>query len=692
MSLSKLNYIPRKAFSTSFLVVAFFVLIAGCSTDSTSTPETTPETKSEPTATTTSRSTSTPTSPPTPTSTTVTESPATPTSVPTSTDIPTPELSPTVEPTLAPTQVDPTAAPPQQAPFSAPPDRDLYQLAQTLVLKSPEPIPRIVNPEPVSYQIGHKETFSVTDIEDVRSYKTQATLRLVSPHAYWYVEDGVDITQRNLERSADVFEQEIYPRVTAAFGTEWTPGVDNDPHLTILHARLRGVAGYFSSVDEYPTQVHQFSNQREMIYMASSLRVGTRSYLSVLAHELQHAVHWNGDSSEETWVNEGLSELASRAAGYRPRSQDIFLNSPTISLVNWPVDAPTSIYYGGSFLFFDYLASHYGNLQDIQMLVKEPLDDIAGINAYLSRLGFNVTFRDVFRDWTVANLLDEPEDGPYSYPDNEVRVRIGARVRDGDERQTAIAQFSAEYVRLDLIKGDVRLGFQGQKENSMLPISLEEGRCWWSNRGDSISSTLTRPLDLTGVDRATLRYRTWFDVEESWDYAYVQISTDGGFSWDIIQAPGTSPRNPVGNSFGPGYTGTSDGWMEEEVDLTPYAGSRVHLRFHYITDDAINGTGLCFDDISVPEIGFSDGDSDDGGWETQGFLSIDNVVPQKYIVQVVEIGDENTVREMVLDQDNSGVIEVLGLEDLNDVIVIVAPTSSDTLLDASYTLTVESIS
>ena len=549
----------------------------------------------------------------------------------------------------------------------------------------------MVNPEPVSYQIGHKDTFSVTDIEDVRSYTSQATLRLVSPHAYWYVEEGVDITQRNLEESAEVFEEEIYPTVTSAFGTEWTPGVDNDPHLTILHARLRGVAGYYSSVDEYPTQVHQFSNEREMIYMASSLRVGTASYLSVLAHELQHAVHWNGDTSEETWINEGLSELASRVAGYRPRSQDVFLNSPTVSLVNWPVDSPTSIYYGGSFLFFDYLASHYGSTQDIQMLVKEPLDGIAGIDAYLSSLGFNVSFRDVFKDWTVANLLDESEDGPYSYPENQVRVRVGARVGDGDERQTSIAQFSAEYVRPDLIKGDVRLGFQGQKNNSVLPISLEGGRCWWSNRGDSISSTLTRPLDLTDVDRATLKYRTWFDVEESWDYAYVQVSTDGGFSWDIIQAPGTSPRNPVGNSFGPGYTGTSDGWMNEEVDLTPYAGSRVHLRFHYVTDVAINGTGLCFDDISVPEIGFSDGDSDDGGWEARGFLSIDNVVPQEYIVQVVEIGDKNTVREFVLDQNNVGVIEVLGLENLNDVIVIVAATSSDTLLDASYTLTVESI-
>ena len=38
------------------------------------------------------------------------------------------------------------------------------------------------------------------------------------------------------------------------------------------------------------------------------LRPGSRQYFSVLAHEFQHAVHWNQDLGEDVWVNEGMSE------------------------------------------------------------------------------------------------------------------------------------------------------------------------------------------------------------------------------------------------------------------------------------------------------------------------------------------------------------------------------------------------
>ena len=572
--------------------------------------------------------------------------------------------------------------------FPDAPDRDLYELARALVLKTTDSISPVVNPNPVSYAQGRRDTFQLTDQVDVRAYTTQATLRLVTPHAYWYVEDGVNVSQANLVASARTFEEEIYPRVTAVFGTEWTPGVDNDPHMTILHARLRGVAGYFSSVDEYPASVHQHSNQREMFYINNAvLRVGSRRYLAVLAHELQHAIQWNGDPSEEIWVNEGLSELAASVAGYRPTNQDVFVGSPTVSLLNWPDQlAP---YYGAAFLFFDYLVSHYGGLEHIGLLVREPEDGIAGINAYLSSLGHDTSFRDVFKDWVVANYLDEPGNGPYSYPDKEVKLRSTGRMAGFGESKSSIPQYSAEYTALDIGEGNVRLRFQGQKQNKLLPISLEEGGCWWSNRGDLISSSLSRRLDLSGVDRATLNYRTWFDVEEDWDYGYVQVSTDGGSTWDIIQAPGTSPGNPVGNSFGPGYTGRSHGWLEESVDLTGYAGHDAILRFQYVTDDAINGMGLCFDDISVPEIGFFDGGEEDAGWEAEGFLRIDNQVPQEYIVQVIEMGDGTRVTEMRLDEENHGELLITGLEELDEVVVVVAALAPKTFQNASYTLQVK---
>ena len=599
----------------------------------------------------------------------------------TSTSIPTSASGPTSRP------VSPQSA---EGEFPDLPDRDLFGLARSL-RKVVEPIPRIVNSTPVSYTEGRRDTFWLTDVGEVRVYTSEATLRLVSPHAYWYVEDGLDVSRRDLERASRVFESEIYPRVTDAFGTEWTPGIDNDPHITILHARLRGpVAGYFSSVDEYSSLVHQHSNQREMIYLnAGSLRVGSSIYLSVLSHELQHAIHWHGDPTEETWVNEGLAEVAVTVAGYRPSSQGAFLRSPTTSLVNWPADSATSLHYGAAFLFFRYLTSHYVPTGGLKLLVEEQSDGISGVNSYLARRGYDLDFRDIFKDWIIANYLDEPGGGVYSYPDNEVQAVVTSRIRSPGERSYSIPQYSAEYISIDITKGDVKLGFQGQAENSLLRLSPDSGSCWWSNRGDSISSSLSRMLDLSDTDVATLKFRVWFDVEEDWDYGYVQISSDGGVTWDIVEAPGTSPANPVGNSFGPGYTGVSNGWRDVGVDLTPYAGRQVLLRFHYVTDDAINGMGLCFDNISVPEIGFFDSEPGDEGWNAEGFIRIDNRVPQDYVVQVIEVGDETRVREMALDENNGGEMVIRRLEDLDDVVVVVAALAPKTNHEARYTLTLE---
>ena len=688
----------RKAWLPGLLAVVTLGVMVGCTAAQTPTPELSPVIREVPPPTNSPTATAAPTPTPTP-----------PATAPPATVGPGPAATPTPIPTRSPTRlstpvVDSTAASNTPTPFPAvapsptpvsvaeerfpeAPDRDLYELARSLVLKTEETISRTVNPDPVSYAEGRQDPFWMIDITEARVYKTQATLRLVSPHAYWYVEVGLDISRSDLEEASEIFEQEIYPRVTAAFGTEWTPGVDNDPHLTILHAYLAGAAGYFSSVDEYPTSIQLHSNQREMFYMSDALRVNSTEYLAVLSHELQHAIHWNGDATEETWVNEGLSEVASAVAGYSPAHRQAFLRSPTTSLVDWPLTHSASPNYGAAFLFLDYLSAHYGSRADLASLVQDPLDGIPGINAYLSRLGYDVTFRGVFKDWVVANYLDEPGDGPYSYPDQDVRARVTGRMGKFGERESSIPQYSAEYTAIDLIEGDIIVRFQGQRETALLPVPVDEDGCWWSNRGDSVSSTLTRPLDLSDVGRATLTYRVWFDVEEDWDYGYVEVSNDDGSTWDILEPPRASTANPVGNSYGPGYTGSSNGWLDESVDLTPYSGQRVLVRFHYVTDDAINGAGLCFDDISVPEIGFSD-DVSDGGWRSDGFFRTDNLVPQDYIVQVIAVGDGARVRQMVLDDEHlRGEIVIRDLENLEDVVLVVAALAPKTLQEATYTLT-----
>ena len=565
------------------------------------------------------------------------------------------------------------------------PDRDLLELARSLILKQQESIPHVASRTSESKTTGDTEEFFALDLPNLRIHSVQATLRVVSSHAYWYLENGVGVSDEDLVEAAIAFEDEIYPQVTSNFGTEWSPGIDGDPRITILHVRLSGLAGYFSSMDEHPASAFRFSNEREMIYLVADERfVGTSRYLSVLAHELQHLVHWNADSTEEAWVGEGLSELASHKAGYEPASVRAFLANPTTSLVNWP-SSPGPANYGGDYLFFLYLYERFGSPL---RLVQNTLDGIAGVDSYLDEVGTGRTFKDVFKDWTVANLLDEPGDGPYSYPNAELRVRNVEELGSNEGARSSIPQYSARYYSIEDVDEGLIIQFQGQSHTPVIPLDLVEGHCWWGNRGDSISTTLTRNLDLTQVNDATLSYRLWYDIEEGWDYAYVEVSVDGGSTWDILDAEGTSDMDPLGISFGPGYTGKSEGWEVFEASLAEYAGQEVMARFHYVTDDALHETGICVDHIAVPEIGVMPDASFDGSWVPQGFRRIDNRAPQEYIVQIVEVGSANAVRELRLNADNDGQIVVPPTRGLERVYVIVAALSPETMQEAPYHLSI----
>jgi hypothetical protein len=571
--------------------------------------------------------------------------------------------------------------------FADAPERDLYQLAAELTQAGRGTIPRVVNPAPVSYTEGRRDTFWLVDLPDLKVYQTQFELRLVTPHAYWYVEDGQSIRQDDIQRSAAAFEEKIYPRVTAVFGAEWSPGVDNDPHLNILNARLRGVGGYYSSTDEYPASVSKNSNQREIIYVNSgAMPIGTQGYLEVLAHELQHAVHWNADPSEETWVNEGLAELSTSIAGLSTSSFRRFLRSGPTSLVHWPLDPfDSGANYGAASLFMHYLVEHYGDPNDLRPLLSEREDGINGINGYLRTLGHDVTFREIFRDWVVANLLDESE-GLFGYGKLQIRASVSKSVERFSAFKSEIPQYAVEYIKLGPFERPLRLRFQAPAETTLLPVEVGSQGCWWSNSGDSINSTLTRAVDLRGLEGATLSYQVWYNLEENWDYAYLQVSTDEGRTWDILETAHTSPENPIGNSFGTGYTGDSQGWVDESVDLGAYAGRQILLRFQYVTDDAVNGSGLCIQQIAIPEAGLLDWT---GGWQARGFVLIDNRVRQDYLVQVIEVAETNRVTLMPLDQANRGELIVPAPQALDRLVVAVAALAPNTRQPAPYTLTVE---
>jgi hypothetical protein len=548
------------------------------------------------------------------------------------------------------------------------PQRDQRLLAMRLKHHGQE-IPLIVHETAREFEIGATDTFWVTDNMAQPPGQSQVTARLAyqTAHSYWWVEEGLEVEQAALEESARRFEEETYPTNRAFFGEEWSPGVDGDVRLHIFMGNVPGVAGYFSASNEYSRLAEPYSNEREMFFInLKAMSPGYDEFDSTLAHEFQHMIHWHQDRNEGTWVNEGLSELAAMLNGYGGSSfATTFLNAPDTQLTAW-ADTPNSSLanYGGSFLFMAYFLQRYGE-ETLKAVVAHPNNGAAGFNAVLAETGRAERFDDIFADFLVANYVQAPE-GRWGYEEPGISLTTLRLAEEHDtypaERQATVTQYGGDTIELTG-RGAVTVEFAGQTQVKVIDNEAHSGAYqWYSHRGDDSDTRLTRAFDLRGVNDATLTYWTWYDIEPNWDYGYVEISTDNGQSWTILPAPHSKSDNPSGNAFGPGYTGLSGGWLEERVDISAYVGQSVLIRFEYVTDDAVNHPGWTIDDIAIPEIDFVDDvEAGRGEWQAEGFVRIDNILPQRFLVQIVEVGEGVEVRRMALDEQNRGGITITGL-------------------------------
>lgn len=580
------------------------------------------------------------------------------------------------------------------------PIRDLYELGIRFGKIAPD-TPRVVRESAPAREIGDTEQFSVSDVSSGEYFTVTAVLSYATTHAYWWIEEGFDVSDEALRESTELFESRTYPTNRDFFGSEWTPGIDGEEQVHIFLGNVPGVGGYFSSADEFPRAVNQFSNEKEMFYInLANARPGDPWFDGILAHEFQHMIHWNQDRNEEIWINEGLSELAVRLNDLgEDRSIQAFLEDPDLQLTHW--FEQISPHYGASFLFMEYLLDRLGD-ETMRKIVAHPANGEAGIDAVVAEQG--LTFEQLFADWVVANYVDDPEGGRYAHPAHQLEQPAIASLHDSFpvlSREAAVHQFGADYIKFEDNgrAGTLTIEFAGEETISVVPATAHSGEfVVWSNSGDDSDSTLTRAFDLTELDSATLTYWAWYDIETDYDYAYVTVSTDGGETWQPLEAEDTTTTNPHGNSFGPAYTGKSgvadddsdaeSKWVELEADLTPFVGQDVLVRFEYITDDALHGNGFLLDDVRVPELDYSeDFEAGLGEWNAAGWVRIDNVLQQEYIVQALVFTDEGFEMQTVeLDAGNQGQLSVNEFGgSVDNVVLIVSSATPVTTNKATYT-------
>lgn len=561
---------------------------------------------------------------------------------------------------------------------------------------------RTARAEPFDVKVGDTETFSVANVNTNENFEINATLVLILEHVLVYVEEGLEIDMAALERSMRQFNDEIYPRNRELFGEEWSPGVDGDPRLTVLNARIEGAGGYFSGKDAMPKSVNRFSNEREMFYINVESQIpGSDVYGSTLAHEFQHMIEWNEAERPTIWMNEGLSQLSEELNGFTDSVTSVvpsYVLNPDLQLTTWGDSPSESIaHYGASYLFMTYFYEKYGKDLSLRQLIRDGAGERLELFADIARQQNPAIndFGDLYADWSVANLINDPRfgEGRYSYKQLASELKVQPEPL-GDGQQESVAQFGSDFWQIEADGQERVLRFDGSDTIGVVAAEPEGSAMWWSNRGDNAHGTLTRSFDLRGVTSATLQLRLWYHLEADYDYGFVSVSTDGGKTFTSLSSRYTTTEDPQGANWGNGYTGTSSGassdtaaWVDEQIDLTPYAGKEIVLRFSMITDDAVTKPGMVLDNIRIPEINFSDdAESDAAGWQATGFARTNNQLPQRWEVRLVRInGRDVTFEPLELDAQNRGEYRLAANE---RGALVVMGTTPHTTERASYEITV----
>ncbi len=599
--------------------------------------------------------------------------------------------TPTVTPLLAPRYDSSPAGTPAEVVEPVSPDD---------VWSEPPPRPRAdtpAHPEPPRRVPNAVRDFWVTEPASGGRRQTEARLRVQTPTVAMWMEWGVWHDIRQLEEAAEVFETHIHPRVRAAFGSEWLPGIDHDPRIHILHATGLGddVLGYTSSIDEYPRDVHPQSNEAEMMVINMDyVAIGSPTYDGLLARQLQRLVQWHQNRNEDRWLREGLAELAVALTGFKDEgSMQGYPRETDLSLIHW---ADEQGQREAAYLFAAYFHQLFGD-EGTRVLTSEPTNGIRGIENALAQLGSDLSFEDLYADWLVANYLDHTSDpGGHNRTYFSVALDRPTPVASPDgypfEMDTTVQQFGAHYI---VLRGDADLNvaFQGETQVPLLSVAPYSGHyAWWSNRADESLTTLTGRFDLSEVREATLSYRVWYDIELHFDYATVEAKAPGDQEWNVLMTPSGTDANPHGNSPGWSYTGRSPGWIREEIDVSSHAGGELLVRFSYLTDGAITGEGFLLDQVSIPEIGYAD-DVTIGceNWKAEGFLPIGAYVPQDYLALLISRGEETRVERLTLEPEEGQQAEwtvPLASEDLHEAVLILSGTAPLTSEPARYRLSI----
>jgi len=480
----------------------------------------------------------------------------------------------------------------------------------------------------------------------------------------------------------------------------------------------------------------------------SCLNADSRPFLyeGVFAHEYQHLLENYVDADEGSWVNEGLSDHAGRITGYFDPSKPItqtgfdshvqcFLGwldtltpanpiprkgGPENSLTLWgdQTDFESEVLcdYGAAFSFMEYLHDQFGD-QFMKDFHLDPLNGLASLASLLSAQGGGLTPFDVIERWATMVAIDGALDDGFTLTGgNAADFRtdtLNASINWDNKQAFAgpgVPANGSDYVRLrdgggaylgaDQIDG---VKFNGASKLAKLPVEWKvdksppkgSDKALYSGKGDNLDRAIVQKVK---VKDGKLKVDTAWSTEEGYDYAYVQVSTDGGKKYKSVHC-----TDSIDAPLGPGFEGTSGGgnkpkFVTEKCNLKKYAGKNVLLALRYVTDPGVQFKGFWVNDITLDGSPVSDGKS------LQGWKSITQIHPvhvENWFVRLVAIDEAtNEVRigNIQLDANFDGSLDGANLDALIgttgstvSAIVTYLDRTETVLQTAPYTLTVNGV-
>ena len=174
-------------------------------------------------------------------------------------------------------------------------------------------------------------------------------------------------------------------------------------------------------------------------------------YESTFAHEYQHLLEYYEDPNEDTWVDEGLADLAQRITGYvdarrsiRQTGYDVHVQcflgwlgvrtaanpnphpgGPENSLTRWDEHSADEVLcdYGAAYTFMEFLSGRYG-MRFIRELHRDDASGLDGLRSVLRRFHIDATPASLVRDWSAAMALDGVLDRGAPFAGGRSRYRV----------------------------------------------------------------------------------------------------------------------------------------------------------------------------------------------------------------------------------------------------------------------------